>query len=43
MIRRPTQQIEQCIADGYRPDWNVKRPAEMQEIELDDEKKRRKK
>ncbi len=41
MIRRPQQQIEQAIQDGYHPGWNTKRPAEMQEIEIADEPNRK--
>ncbi len=42
MIRKPTSQSETCQKDGYKPDWNVKRPAEVQEMEANDEKRRRK-
>jgi len=42
MIRQPQQQIEQCQQDGYLPGWNVKRPAEVQEIQIRDEKRRKK-
>ncbi len=42
MIRKPTPQIETCQQDGYKPDWNVKRLAEVQEMEMKDEKRRTK-
>jgi len=43
VIRKPTQQLEQMEQANVRPGWSARRPTEVIEAEMEDEKKRRKK
>ena len=43
MIRKPEQQLEYMVQANVRPGWSARRPAEVIEAEMEDERNRGKK